>query len=86
MLGFVTGALIFGATYSVIYPPISRVINLGSATLPAWLDVNLWLSILLFVLMTLTLFYFLEKSGASRKDKLKESESLNRQVGVTHEL
>jgi hypothetical protein len=85
MLGFLAGALIFGAAYPVIYPPISRVINLGSATLPTWLDVNLWLSILLFVLMTLTLFYFLEKSGASRKDRLKESESLNRKVGATHE-
>ncbi len=85
MLGFLTGALIFGAAYPVIYPPISRVINLGSATLPAWLDVNLWLSILLFVLMTLTLFYFLEKSGASRKDRLKQSDSQTRQVGVTHE-
>ena len=85
MLGFLTGALIFGAAYPAIYPPISRVINLGSATLPTWLDVNLWLSILLFVLMTLTLFYFLEKSGASRKDKLKESEPPHRQVGVAHE-
>jgi len=85
MLGFLAGALIFGAAYPVMYPPINRIINLGSATLPAWLDVNLWLSILLFVLVTLTLFYFLEKSGASRKDKLKESELLNRQVGVTHE-
>ncbi len=84
MLGFLTGALIFGAAYPAIYPPISRVINLGSASLPTWLDVNLWLSILLFVLMTLTLFYFLEKSGASRKDKLKESDSPNREVGVIH--
>ncbi len=82
MLGFLAGALIFGAAYPVIYPSISRIINLGSATLPAWLDVNLWLSILLFILMTLTLFYFLEKSGISRKDKLKESDSQNRQVGV----
>ncbi len=85
MLGFLAGALIFGAAYSVIYPPISRIINMGSATLPAWLDVNLWLTILLFVLMTVTLFYFLEKSGAMRKDKLKESGQLNRQAGVTHE-
>ncbi len=77
--------MIFGAAYPVIYPPISRIINLGSATLPAWLDVNLWLTILLFVLMTLTLFYFLEKSGASRKDRITEDEQLQREVGVTHE-
>ncbi len=73
MFGFLVGALIFGAAYPTIYPPISRIINMGSATLPAVLDVNLWLSILLFVLITLTLFYFLEKSGAVRKDKVKDA-------------
>ncbi len=72
MLGFLTGALIFGAAYPTIYPPISRLINLGSTTLPAFFDVSLWLSILLFVLITLTLFYFLERSGALRKDRAGE--------------
>ncbi|MBI5651127.1 MAG: hypothetical protein HZC40_11890 [Chloroflexi bacterium] len=69
MLGFLTGALIFGAAYPVIYPPISQLINLGSTILPTALDVNLWLSILLFVLIAVTLFYFLEKFGQLRKDK-----------------
>jgi hypothetical protein len=69
MLGFLTGGLIFGAAYPVIFPPINALINLGSTILPTALDVNLWLSILLFVLITLTLFYFLDKSGALRKDK-----------------
>jgi len=67
MLGFLTGALIFGAAYPVIYPPISAIINLGSMILPTALDVNLWLSILLFVLIAVTLFYFLEKFGQLRK-------------------
>ncbi len=75
MLGFLTGALLFGAAYPKIYPPISRIINLGSTTLPALLDVSLWLSILLFVLITLTLFYFLERSGSLRKDKASEERS-----------
>lgn len=69
MLGFLTGALLFGAAYPTIYPPISQIINLGSTILPTALDVNLWLSILLFVLMALTMFYFLEKFGPLRKDK-----------------
>ncbi len=72
MLGFLTGALIFGAAYPAVYPPISRIINLGSTTLPALLDVSLWLSILLFVLTALTLFYFLERSGAVRRDRASE--------------
>lgn len=72
MLGFLTGALIFGAAYPTIYPPLSAIINLGSTILPTVLDVNLWLSILLFVLMAVTLFYFLEKFGQLRKDKVNE--------------
>ncbi len=72
MLGFLAGALIFGAAYPTVYPPISRMINLGSTTLPALLDVSLWLSILLFVLIALTLFYFLERSGAVRRDRASE--------------
>ena len=67
MLGFLSGALIFGAAYPTIYPPLSQIMNLGSAILPTALDVNLWLSILLFVLVALTLFYFLEKFGPLRK-------------------
>lgn len=70
MLGFLTGALIFGAAYPTIFPPINALINLGSTILPTALDVNLWLSILFFVLMAVTLFYFLEKFGPLRKDKV----------------
>jgi hypothetical protein len=70
MLGFLTGAVIFGAAYPVIFPPINAIINLGSTILPTALNVDLWLSILLFVLMALTMFYFLEKFGPLRKDKV----------------
>ncbi len=69
MLGFLTGGLIFGAAYPVIFPPLHALLNLGSTTLPAALDLNLWLTILLFVLIALTLFYFLDKSRVLRKDK-----------------
>ncbi len=72
MLGFLTGALIFGAAYPVIFPPISKLANLGSTTLPESLGVSLWGSILLFTLVAVTLFYFLEKSGLLRNDKTKK--------------
>lgn len=67
MLGFLTGALLFGAAYPTIFPPINAIMNFGATILPTALDLNLWLSILLFVLMTVTLFYFLEKFGQLRK-------------------
>ena len=69
MLGFFVGALLFGATYAQIVPPISAFINLGATILPTVFDVSLWMSIGFFVLVTLTLFYFLERHGELRKDK-----------------
>ncbi len=60
----------FGAAYPTIYPKISKLANLGGTTLPAVFNISLWLTILLFVLITVTLFYFLDKSRSLRKDKV----------------
>jgi hypothetical protein len=60
------GAVIYGATYQSVYPGISAIANLGSVTLPGILNVDLWLTILLFVLISVTLFYFLERHGELR--------------------
>jgi hypothetical protein len=38
------------------------------------LNVDLWGSILLFVLIAMTMFYFLERHGELRRDKLEEAE------------
>lgn len=69
MLGFFVGALLFAASYATVVPPISSLINLGATILPTVFDVNLWLSIGFFVLVALTLFYFLERHGELRRDK-----------------
>ncbi len=70
LLGFLTGALIYGATYQSVFPTLSAILNLGSTILPQALNVNLWLTILFFVLAAGTLFYFLERYGQLRKDKV----------------
>ena len=62
-LGFLTGAYIFGQTYTSIFTKISSIGNIGSITIPEWLNLNQWLFIIFFVQMTLVLFYFLEKKG-----------------------
>ncbi len=67
MLGFLTGAVLYGATYQSVFPAISAIANLGSTILPSVLGVDLWLTILLFVLIAATLFYFLERHGELRK-------------------
>ncbi len=69
LLGFLTGALIYGSIYPSVFPSISALANLGSTILPQALNVDLWLTVLFFVLMAFTLFYFLEKFGQLRKDK-----------------
>ena len=66
-LGFFAGALIWGTIYRTVFPVISAIANVGSTTLPTTLEVDLWPTILLFVLITLTLSYFLERHGDLRK-------------------
>jgi hypothetical protein len=70
LLGFLTGAIIYGATYQSVFPAISALLNFGATIFPTALDVNLWLTVLFFVLMALTMFYFLERHGELRKDKV----------------
>ena len=66
------GALLFGAAYQSIMPAITSLANLGSTILPSTLSVDLWLTVLFFAVVVLTLFYFLERHGELRRDKLKE--------------
>ena len=61
------GGIVYGATYQSVFPEISAIANLGSVTLPGALGIDLWLTILLFVLIAVTLFYFLERHGELRK-------------------
>jgi hypothetical protein len=53
-----------------VFPAISTIANFGATILPTALDVNLWLTVLLFVLIALTMFYFLGRHGELRKDKV----------------
>lgn len=65
-----TGAAIYGWAYPSIFPTISAILNVGTTILPALLNVDLWLTVLFFALVSLTLFYFLEKHGNLRRDKV----------------
>ncbi len=69
-MGFLTGAVIYGAMYPSVFPTISAMVNMGSTILPQALNVDLWLTVLFFVLFAVTLFYFLERFGQLRKDKV----------------
>ncbi len=70
MLGFLTGAVLFGLTYESVFPKISAIANYGSAIIPDLCNVNAGLAITFFVLFSLFLFYLIDRKGWVRKDKL----------------
>jgi hypothetical protein len=74
LLGFLTGAVIYGLTYPSVFPKISQLANYGNTTFGALWNINVWLFITLFSLMALFLFYLIDH-GLFRKDKLAEGES-----------
>jgi len=63
LLGFLTGALIFGLTYQQVFVPIAKLANLGSVTLGQFLNVEPLLLVSFFVLFSVTFFYLLEKNN-----------------------
>jgi hypothetical protein len=72
LLGFFTGAVIFGLTYQQVFPQISKIANLGNVVMPGLWNLNPYLTVLAFSLMALLLFYLIDRVGMQRKDKDKE--------------
>jgi uncharacterized protein len=71
-LGFLTGAALFGLTYSKIFPPIERLAKIGNVVMPDLWNLSPFLFILLFGLIALLLFYLIERLGLERKNKVSE--------------
>ncbi len=69
LLGFLAGAVLYGLTYSRVFPAISKIANLGNVVLPDLLNINPYLMIFLFALIVLFLFYLIERAGLQRKEK-----------------
>ncbi len=69
LLGFLAGAVVYGLTYSKVFPVISKIANIGNVVLPDWLNLNPFLTVLLFSLIVLFLFYLIERAGLQRKEK-----------------
>ncbi len=72
LLGFLTGAVIYGLTYEQVFPQISALANFGNAIIPDLWNVSPFLFILMFSLMALLLFYLIDRVGWQRKEKLNE--------------
>lgn len=69
LLGFLTGAVIYGLTYQQVFPAISAIANYGNVNLAELWNINAYLFILVFLLMSLLLFYLIDRAGLQRKDK-----------------
>jgi len=71
LLGFLTGGIIFGATYQSVFLKISTIGDYGQQTLAELFHVNHWLFIGLFVLCT-GVFYVSSKIAESSKEAEKQ--------------
>jgi hypothetical protein len=69
LLGFLTGAVIYGLTYQQVFPQISALANYGNAIIPELWNVSPFLFILLFALISLLLFYLIDRAGWQRKER-----------------
>ena len=69
--GFLTGAAIFGLTYQQVFPQIQAIANVGSVVIPDLWNLNAFLVVLLFALMTGMLFYLIDRAGLFRKKQIE---------------
>jgi uncharacterized membrane protein YedE/YeeE len=69
LLGFLTGAVIFGLTYSAVMPKIMAIGNYGSVVIPDLWHINPYLAVFVFALMALVLFYLIDRAGMHRTEK-----------------
>lgn len=66
-LGFIVGAIIYGSTYSLVFPQISAIANLGGVVIPDLWNLSPYLTMLAFGLMAVLLFYSIDRMGLHRK-------------------
>ena len=66
------GAIIYGLTYQNVFPQIEKIAKVGSVVMPDLWNLNPYLFIGLFALITLVLFYAIDRGGLQRKDKVSE--------------
>ena len=72
LLGFTTGAAIYGLIYPSLFPKISAIANMGSIIIPDLWNLNSALVIIFFSLLSLFLFYLIDRARMQRQDKMAE--------------
>ena len=70
-LGFLTGAALFGLTYSQIFPPIERLAKVGNVVIPDLWNLSPFLVVVFFAMVSVLLFYLIDRAGMQRKKKFE---------------
>jgi len=68
LLGFITGAALFGLTYDKVFPPIAKMLNVGNVVMPDLWNVNAMLVVFALALLALVLFYAIDRMGFHRRE------------------
>ena len=71
-LGFLTGAAIFGLTYDKVFPPIERLAKVGNVVIPDLWNLSPYLVVLFFVLVSVLLFYLIDRAGMQRNKAIEK--------------
>jgi hypothetical protein len=70
LLGFLTGAAIYGLIYPQVFPAISALANYGNVVAPQLFNIDAWLLVTLFAVMSVLLFYLIDRAGLHRTEKM----------------
>jgi len=70
LLGFLVGAAIYGLTYQLVFPAISAIANYGNVVIPDLWNLSPFLTVVLFAVMSILLFYMIDRAGWQRKEKI----------------
>lgn len=71
LLGFFTGAVLFGLSYQQIMPQLTALANLGNVVMPDLWKIDPYLFVGVFTAITLFLFYVLDRNRLYRADKVQ---------------
>lgn len=72
MFGFLVGAILYGLTYSAVFPQISAIANYGNTIMPELWNLSPSLVVIFFVLMSVFLFYLIDRVGWQRKETMND--------------
>ena len=63
------GAVIYGLTYQQVFPQIEKIAKVGNVVLPDLWNLSPYLFVLLFALISVLLFYLIDRAGLHRNEK-----------------